>query len=435
MANKDIFCNIPWFELNINNDGSYDLCGAQNDKIIMTDEGRHWNIKRMGIDEYWNSSRMQEKRRIKLGDTVDSMCRMCQMKDEAGYTSSRQKENLKSVIFHQRFDRSFEQSPHRHYFDYSLANNGQTQSDIASQHLNIGNTCNFSCKFCPPESSSRVVQAHKKMGWLTPEYRLESWTQDPKAWQHFVDWFENNYRSLRVVHITGGEPDLIEKFRTLMAMFQEKEMSWLNLSLTTNGSIDYSRYSQEFASFKRVEIGVSIETADTANDYIREGGSIVQILHNVDHMRKEMPFVQWAFRTVPTALSVLRYRGLLEHALERNIPIDANYPHRPRWMLSSLLPTDLKTFVIQQLTDFANSIEIRQHRFNNTKNPNNADLTLKAEALALIEHLKKPEPDSVEDLRREMAARLSEQDDLYGKTAADYLPEIVDWLRIYGYRH
>ena len=75
MPNKNIFCNIPWFELNINSDGSFDLCGCQNDKIIHTELGKEWNIKNMGIDEYWNSTRMQEKRRIKLGDTVDIMCK------------------------------------------------------------------------------------------------------------------------------------------------------------------------------------------------------------------------------------------------------------------------------------------------------------------------------------------------------------------------
>lgn len=435
MANKDIFCNIPWFELNINNDGSYDLCGCQNDKIIMTPDARKWNIKVLGIDEYWNSARMREKRLIKLGDTVDPMCRMCQMKDAAGYTSARQKENLKSVIFQQKFDRSFDQSPHKKYFDHSLNNHGETVSRISSLHLNIGSACNFSCKFCAPEASSRVAQDQRKMGWIASDYRIESWTQDPVAWQRFTDWFDVNYESVRVVHIIGGEPELVERFRDLLKMFADKNMTWLNLSFTTNGSMDYSRYHDQLKIFRRVEIGVSIETADRANDYLREGGSIVQILHNVDHMRAAMPEVQWTFRTVPTALSVLRYHTLLEHARDRGISIDASYPHRPRWMLSSLLPQDLKGHTIQHLQNFANSIGITVSRFNNTKNPNNVDLTLKSEAEALINHLRKPPPENIEELRRDMAARLSEQDDLYGKTVADYLPEIADWLRIYGYRH
>jgi MoaA/NifB/PqqE/SkfB family radical SAM enzyme len=435
MANENIFCNIPWFELNINHDGSYDLCGCQNDKIIMTAEGHKWNIKEIDIDEYWNSTRMREKRMIKLGDTVDPMCRMCQMKDAAGYTSARQKENLKSVIFQKQFDRSFEQSPHKKYFDHSRDNDGETISRIASLHLNIGTTCNFSCKFCPPEASSRVAQDQKKMGWIPSNYRLEPWTQDPVAWQRFVDWFEVNYESVRVVHIIGGEPDLIERFRDLLKMFADKKMFWLNLSFTTNGSIDYSKYYDQLRIFRRVEIGVSIETADTGNDYLRQGANIVQILHNVDHMRESMPEVQWTFRTVPTALSVLRYHTLLHHALSRGIAIDASYPNRPRWMLSDLLPQDLKECTIRHLQEFANGITINGQKFNNTKNPNNVEITLKNEAESLIRHLRKTEPDNANELRREMAARLSEQDELHSKSVADYLPEIVDWLRIYGYRH
>jgi len=435
MANKDIFCNIPWFELNINHDGSYDLCGCQNDKIIMTELGRQWNIKKIGIDEYWNSTRMREKRLIKLGDTIDPMCRMCQMKDAAGYTSARQKENLKSVIFHKKFDRSFEQSPHKQYFDHSRDNHGETVTRIASLHLNIGTTCNFSCKFCPPEASSRVAQDQRKMGWISNDYRLEPWTQDALAWQRFVDWFNNNYQSVRVVHIIGGEPDLIERFRDLLRMFADKKMSWLNLSFTTNGSIDYSKYREQLEIFRRVEIGVSIETADLANDYLRQGANIVQILHNVDHMRAAMPGVQWTFRTVPTALSVLRYHTLLQHALDRRIPIDASYPNRPRWMLSDLLPADLKEFTIRHLQDFADSVVVTGEKFNNTKNPNNVEITLKNEAESLIQHLRKAEPADVDILRQEMAARLSEQDELHNKSIGDFIPEATDWLRIYGYRH
>jgi MoaA/NifB/PqqE/SkfB family radical SAM enzyme len=435
MANKNIFCTIPWFELNINHDGSYDLCGCQNDKIVMTELGKKWNIKNIGIEEYWNSSRMTEKRQIKLGDTVDPMCRMCQMKDAAGYVSARQKENLKSVIFQQQFDRSFEQSPHKKYFDHSLHNNGETISRIATLHLNIGTACNFSCKFCAPHFSSRVAQDQRKLGWIVPDYQVEPWTLDPVAWQRFVDWFDTHYQSVRVVHIIGGEPGLIKRFYDLLKMFVDKQMTWLNLSFTTNGSIDYSEYYDQLKTFRRVEIGVSVETADSSNDYLRQGANTVQILHNVDHMKQVMPEVQWVFRTVPTALSVLRYHTLLQHALERRIPIDASYPHHPRWILSDLLPEDIKVHAVQHLQNFADSISINTQQFNNTKNPNNVDLTLKHEAESLIRHLGRPAPLDAENLRQEMAIKLSEQDSLYNKTVADFLPEITNWLRSYGYRH
>jgi MoaA/NifB/PqqE/SkfB family radical SAM enzyme len=435
MPNPNIFCNIPWFELNINNDGSFDLCGCQNDKIIDTPLGKIWNIKEMGIDDYWNSSRMREKRMIKLSDTVDPMCRMCQMKDAAGYTSARQKENLKSVIFQERFDRSYQQSPHKNLFEYSLDNSGNTDSHISSLHLNIGSACNFSCKFCSPESSSRVASDQRRLNWLNSDYKLEAWTDHPIAWQRFVDWFDRNYQHVRIVHLIGGEPDFIRCFPELIKMFANKDMDWLNLSFTTNGSRNYTYLYPEFSKFRRVEIGVSVETADTSNDYIRQGANTKKLLDNVDHMRESMPGVHWTFRTVPTALSVLRYETLLEHALARRIPIDASYPHRPRWLLSRILPNELKQRTISRLESFAGSIDISDSKFNNTKNPNNIELTLKKEAEALIEHLKLAGPNDIEQLRKDMAARLSEQDGLYDQSVNDFLPELTDWLRNYGYRY
>lgn len=429
MPNKNIFCNIPWFELNINSDGSFDLCGCQNDKIIHTELGKEWNIKNMGIDEYWNSTRMQEKRRIKLGDTVDIMCKMCQMKDAAGYTSARQKENLKSVIFQDNFDRSFEQSPHRHLFTEV------TESKIHSLHLNIGNTCNLACRFCSPEASSRIASFQKHVGWIDKDWKLENWLKDPIGYQNFRDWFDKNYKHIKVVHIIGGEPYLIDEFADLIDLFSEHKMTWLNLSFTTNGTHDYTEFKKQFKEFKRVEIGISIETADASNNYIRQGSDIEEILNNVTNMQKKMKYVDLTFRTVPTWLSVGRYTTLLNEALKRRIPVDASYPHRPSWMLSELLPDGHKGKAIEKLQDFADNIKLTGKKFNNTKNKNNVELALKREAEALIQHLQRPVGDEDEAFRRraEAASRITMQDRFHGISILDYIPEYNGWLREHGY--
>lgn len=435
MPNSNIFCNIPWFELNINNDGSFDLCGCQNDKIMGTPLGAVWNIKNMGIDEYWNSSRMMEKRMIKLGETVDPMCRMCQQKDSAGYTSARQKENLKSVIFQSKFDRSYEQSPHKHYFDYSTDTNGLTKSKIHSLHLNIGNACNFACKFCNPNHSSRLLADQKKLRWISNDFVMQPWTANEQAWNNFVSWFDQNYQDVRVVHLIGGEPWMIDKFDTLINMFANKNMYWLNLSFTTNGSKSYTNYAEQLSKFKRVEIGISIETADRSNDYLRQGANTEDILNNVSQMQKVMPFVELTFRTVPTALSVLRYSSILEESLKRRIPIDASYPTRPTWLLTNLLPDFAKLFVLEELSKFKTKINDDQTKFINTKNTNNIEQTLAHEVRALENLIKLPEPANATELRQMMATKLSQQDSLYNMSAVDYFPELIDWLRAHGYRY
>lgn len=430
MPNKDIFCNIPWFELNINNDGSFDLCGCQNDKIMGTPDGAKWNIKEMTIDEYWNSARMQEKRRIKLGDTVDPMCKMCQMKDAAGYTSARQKENLKSVIFtRDAFDRSFEQSPHRELFTEV------TESKIRSLHLNIGNTCNLACRMCSPDSSSRIASFQKHAGWIASDWKQTPWVRDAVAYQNFRDWFDQNYQHIRVVHLIGGEPHLIDEFADLIDLFSEHKMHWLNLSFTTNGTHHYTEFKEQFKKFKRVEIGISIETADNSNDYIRAGSKIEDILKNVDTMQKEMYFCDLTFRTVPTLLSVGRYTTILKEALKRRIPIDASYPHRPKWLLVDLLPSGHRRVAIERLQEFADSIEITENRFNNTKNAGNVEISLRNEAVALIKHLQRPEPEDAFEQRIETAKRLAQQDRFHGTSILDFIPEYNGWLREHGYNN
>ena len=428
MPNKDIFCNIPWFELNINNDGSFDLCGSQNDRIHGTPDGEKWNIKTMTIDEYWNSDRMQEKRRIKLSDTVDPMCKMCQAHDAAGYTSSRQKENLKSVIFKDSFDRSFDQSPHKADFTEITPT-----AKIRSLHLNIGNTCNLACRMCSPMASSRIASFQKHAGWIAKDWKMSPWVQDAEGYQNFRDWFDDNYQHIRVIHLIGGEPYLIDEFEDLLNLFHDHKMTWLNLSFTTNGTYDYVKFKKQLKTFRRVEIGISIETADDSNNYIRAGSTIKDVMANIDTMQKELAFANLTFRTVPTLLSVGRYTTVLNEALKRRIPIDSNYPSRPNWLLAELLPDAHKRVAIRKLQEFADGITVTENRFNNTKNPNNIELSLREEALSLARHLDRAEPENALERRAETAKRLAEQDRFHGTSILDFIPEYNGWLKEHGY--
>ena len=100
MPNSKIFCNIPWYELHINHDGSYDLCGCMSSLITQTDTAQEWNIRNYPIEEYWNSRRLRDERLSKMSDVPNPACGVCQYQDSIGNHSKRIKENLKSVIFY-----------------------------------------------------------------------------------------------------------------------------------------------------------------------------------------------------------------------------------------------------------------------------------------------------------------------------------------------
>lgn len=434
MVDKAIFCNIPWFELNINHDGSYDLCGCQNDKIVDTPLGQVYNIKRLPIQEYWNSDRMRNSRMIKMGTTPDPMCRMCQTKDQTGYLSNRVKENNKSVIFREAFERSFQQSPHRSYFEFSHANQGETTTDIRSLHINLGATCNFACRMCNPRYSTRLQTEYKLMEWVPKTASYQHWTDDSSAWQNFVSFLDQQAKNVRVVHIIGGEVEFIPKFGWLIDYFIDRGLAHqVNISFTTNGSIDYSHRWHQLSKYKRCEIGISIESVDAIGDYIRQGGEIQTILRNIENYTKTLPDnFELAIRTVPSLLSLPTYANLIRWTMQHKIPIDNGLLVNPLWLQAILLPDDMKQEIISDLMTISAELS-DSASFVNQKDPNRLMGSTRNECESMINLCRRPAPPNAESLRKECADKLGTWDRFKNINLGNYHEPLYAFLKEYGY--
>lgn len=435
MANSKIFCNIPWFEININHDGSYDLCGCQNDKIIGTPLGQVYNIRRIPIQEYWNSDRLRQSRLTKLGETPDPMCRMCQVKDSTGYASNRVKENLKSVIFQDRFDRSFQQSPHWQHFKYSQENQGLTQSRVRSLHINLGNTCNFACRMCGPAASTRLQTEFRALGWLRPEETFEHWTDSTQGWNNFVDFLDSNAGDIKVVHIIGGEVEFMPKFVFLLDYFVDRGFAdTVNISFTTNGSIDYSRHFDILSRYRRCEIGISIESVEHIGDYIRQGGNIQQILENIQYIKDNCPSnTDLTIRTVPSILSLPSYHSLIDWAWQIGIPVDNSMLVDPQWLQASLLPREIKQEIVFRVSNILNRLPPPEAKINNQKDATRMEVSIRNECESIINLAQLPDPPDAESLREIAARRLDQWDQMKRLNIRDYDVQLYDFLRGYGY--
>ena len=44
---EKVFCNVPWYEIHINADGTYHTCGAQPNRISGTPDADIFNINNM----------------------------------------------------------------------------------------------------------------------------------------------------------------------------------------------------------------------------------------------------------------------------------------------------------------------------------------------------------------------------------------------------
>lgn len=436
MANSKIFCPIPWFELNINQDGSFDLCGCQNDKIWGTPLGQVYNIKNLTIEEYWNSERLKQSRMIKLGDTIDTMCNMCQQKDQVGYESNRVKELSKSVIFFDNFERSYQQSPNRHHFDYSRDTQGLAKSLPRSLHIYLGDTCNFSCRMCSPYNSTRLQTEFQQLHWISKDTQFNNWADDPTAWKNFTDYLEKYIDHVRVLHIIGGEVAFIPKFHWLVDYFvKQGRADQVNLSFTINGSRTYEEYFSAFEQYKRIEIGVSIESVNSIGDYIRQGGNIDQILKNIEYIKNNRPSnTELVIRTAPSLLSLPDYHDLVSWAYDIGIPIDNSLLVRPLWQRGVLLPDNIKELVVNRMTSVLNRLPaITGNEFKNQKDPNKIAVSMRNECEGIIELAKTPAPADADVHLKTCAEKLSQWDQLKSINIKDYSLELYGLLKQYGY--
>lgn len=437
MANPKIFCNVPWFEIHINQDGSYDLCGCMNTLIAGTEQAKVWNIQNYDIDQYWQSTRMRQERLQKLSDTPNPACEPCRFNQELGNQSKRIKENLKSVIFSDHnFAKSFEQSPHRAIFEATNHSSGMTTTKPVSYHVSLGNDCNLGCIMCSPHSSYKLAQDYKKLNWIL-EAKRENWTDNDELWNNFCQKLLDT-KNLLSFHVVGGEPTITKRFYELIDMFVDNNFTDFSFSFTTNGMQDISQLWPKFAKFNRVEIGISIETLSQSNDYIRYGSKIDILKANIEKFVAQAPAnVDFVIRTVPTFLTITEYRHLIDYCLAKNLLLNSYFITTRDWQAIEILPDDvrqkLKAEFTEQLATYEQKLDPDLVRLNNFRNKTQVLDNLIQEIKACIKSLDRPRNPDIEALRYQATKKLKQLDELRGNSVINSFPVLAEFFKHYDY--
>jgi organic radical activating enzyme len=352
MTNNKVFCNVPWFEVHINADGSYHTCGSQpspQSLPISKDFESIHNVHTMSIPDWINSEYQRQTRLGKLNGVFDPRCNICYKEEDAGSMSKRLKENLKSKISDINFVETYNASTVKVHFDYSKNNQGLT--DVLrpeSYHISLGNECNYACKMCGPGASSKLaVEGLKNKTYFGPA-RL-NWTENTKAWNHVTDYICST-DNLKFVHLIGGEPLLNPRFEDLVDRLISSNKTDIYLGFTTNGSVVDPRLIKKLNVFRHVDIGISVECAGILNDYIRKGTDTNEVLDNIDvylKHRKEA-HVYITIRPVPSALSVHALDDLYKWCISRGVDVMTNILVRPDHLQIKHLPNDIKTRLLKK---------------------------------------------------------------------------------------
>ena len=434
MIDKNIFCNVPWYETHVYQDGTFGVCCAESHRPLT---GKNYNVATHSLAEWFHSSHMDSIRQAMWGDKPLSFCTSCYHKEQHGGDSRRLNNHHKSVIFgRSAFDASFLQSPGLPHFSHSRDNQGQTPLLPRDLHIDLGNWCNLACKMCNATASSTIASQEVRWGIESSRRYLGSdWTRDDQVWQRFVQQLID-IPYLQNIHFMGGETLLTDRLEDLVDRFVAAQRFDVCFSFVTNGTIYRPDLVRKLTQFRRVGFEISIETADAHNAYIRQGTDTDLVLTNIARYRdiSDGTSVSVTLRPALNLLSIGYYHTLLHLALDQGLLIKNNLLYSPTFLDCRYLPVEVKRHYRTCYQDLRDQVaQVAATRDFNVSDPNNYRQTVAREIDLVMSLLDSPEPADQKARHAELAAHCRRWDQVYGLDARALYPELESIWDQHGY--
>lgn len=435
MANAKIFCNTPWYEINIYHDGSLGVC-CQESRKIYNNNASQYNIQNMSLTDWFNSVPVREFRKAILSDTPTDICSSCHHEETVNGTSRRHRANQKSVIFTKdAFQDSYNQSPGYPHFNLSEVD-GFTDTLPIDLHIDLGNYCNLACKMCHSSASTRIATQYVKWGHVDhKQYLGNDWTKDTKTWNRFLNELLT-IPKLKNIHFMGGETLLTSRFEDLVDFLTAHSRFDVCFSFVTNGTTFNESLINKLKKFTRVGIEVSIETATQHNDYVRQGTDTNLVLTNIKRYQQlcDSSSISVTIRPAISLLTIGNYYTLLEYCLENKLIIKSLLVTTPSYLDCKILPVAVKEQYLSRYNKLAKLLaDVDINSTYNESDVNNYKKSVKAQCEQVQNMLRQPSHTDQDVLLADMVKMCRQWDNEFGFNAVDLYPELAEVFVQYGY--
>jgi organic radical activating enzyme len=439
MPNQKIFCNIPWYGLQIYWDGSLGFCCQESHKPYPENQSEYYNVKNISIAQWHNSDIMKQARLKMFGNDKTTFCTRCYQEEELSTPSRRPRENQKSAIFTKsNFNESYQQSPHWEIFEHSRRNHGDFDAMPVDLHIDLGNYCNLTCKMCGPKASSSIASQYVKWGIAdAAQYIGTDWTKDDAVWNRVLNELAS-IPKLKNVHFMGGETLITKRFEDFVDFMITKKRFDLNFSFVTNATIFNQSLIDKLKKFQRVGIEISIESLTDHNTYQRQGTDTHQVLQTIDRYLEQCNGTNITLTARPaiSALTIGSYYTLLEFCLERKLIVKSLVVFTPKFMDSRILPQSIRE---QYKIHYVNLIK----KYNlekidttvdyNESDPNQILPIIKNQVMQCLNLLNENCLPNSDLLLTELVAWCRKWDQVHGYNAVDLYPELKEVFVDNGY--
>jgi len=307
LKESKVFCMLPWVHLQVDPDGAVKPC-------CLTPFGEQiGSLKDNTLEECWNSEGERELRRNMLQGKESDTCVRCYEHEGAGSKSFRENANQD---FGKHFDRIV-----------TTTQEDGTVPELYMKYMDFrfSNVCNFRCRSCGPQLSSRWHADTKKIwpSWKGPAIikivnrsegvggRLKKALDVKNAIKQINDddWelIESLLPDLEEIYFAGGEPLIMEEHYRILKLLDDKKLYHVRLKYNTNFSqmkFKGQDVMKIWNKFKTVWVGASLDDSYERGEYIRKGQKWERAVENRKRMMKVCPDVMFFLSVTVSLMNV-----------------------------------------------------------------------------------------------------------------------------------
>lgn len=352
------YCILPFIHLYSQPDGELKPCciaGGFDNPI---------NLKKMSIEEGFNSKQMKDLRKDMMEGVRNKVCDVCyKQEDETGH-SPRLDFNSNSL-----WDSPIVE------IDYSVP------SDFQHVDIRFSNLCNFKCRMCSHGFSSAWYEDFKKFRPLGMEER----DKVMKVTDTIVEDLIPHLSEIKSFYFAGGEPLIMsEHYKLLKYLYDNMalepfinrnkdtneviEFESRNLSIHYNTNLSVIKYDEQslidlWKGFFRVFLSISCDGIGEVGEYQRTGFNTKKFEKNLEIIKKyakpAVPSepvigISYNFQYTTTIMNVYHIFDFIEYMLDKSHirtsdEIDFYYAWSPDELALNNISDDDKTSVIKFL--------------------------------------------------------------------------------------
>ena len=154
------------------------------------------------------------------------------------------------------------------------------KAEVKLIHITGGRLCNMACRMCSPVLSTMIHAEERPWQKNLKVEPVVNWIDDRAQSTKIIELINNE--KVESLQLSGGEPQLIKGFVTVLKGIDPHKKSMMDLQVTTNASVFNPQFWQQAVQFNRVTTGLSIDAVGSRYEIIRYHGKWNKVKENCE---------------------------------------------------------------------------------------------------------------------------------------------------------